>query len=52
MQKVEFLTDFKMYELQRKVNDFIKNKSVINISFSIAPCGYEYIYGCCILYKD
>lgn len=48
MLKVEIIEDASKFVLERKVNEFIKNKIVISISYAIAPCGYR---ECCILYE-
>ena len=52
MNKVKLIRKDKEWQLQEAINDFIKDKEVINISYSVAPCGYEYIYACCILYRE
>lgn len=52
--KVKILYDNYMTELERKINDFIKDKEVINISFSDA-CSDDGIigsYSALILYKE
>ena len=51
MLSVKMLEDESMYKLERKVNEFIKNKKVISISYTMAPCGYGYTRECCILYE-
>lgn len=52
MNKVELFREYNESKLQSTINDFIKDKEVINISYSIAPCGYGYVYACCILYHE
>lgn len=52
--KVKILYDSYMMELEDKINDFIKDKEVINVSFSDA-CSGSGIYGmysALILYKE
>lgn len=51
MLKVKMIGDESTYGLEREVNEFIKNKRVISISYAIAPCGYGYTRECCILYE-
>ena len=51
MLNVKILDDEYMHTLERKVNEFIKDKRVISISYAIAPCGYGHIRECCILYE-
>lgn len=50
--KIEIIEDESKVGLERKVNEFIKNKIVISISYAVAPCGYAYIRECCILYEE
>lgn len=52
MIKVKFFGKNTQFDLEIEVNEFIKNKKIINISYSIAECGYGYIHGCCILYEN
>ena len=52
MTKVKFFKTKDMWELEDEVNMFIQNKDVINISYTVAECGYGYIYCCCVLYKE
>ena len=53
MMKVELLSTLKgEFELETEVNKFIKNKDVINVSYSIVDCGYSYKYSCCVLYRE
>ena len=52
MIKVKFFREDTQTKPEREVNQFIKNKKIINISYSIAECGYGYIHGCCILYEN
>lgn len=51
MTKVKFFKTKDMLELESEVNMFIQYKDVINISYTVAECGYGYIHCCCILYR-
>lgn len=52
MPKVIIMEDETRFKLERRVNEFIKNKKVINVSYAVAPCGYGYTRECCILYEE
>lgn len=52
MTRVKFFQEESQLELEREVNDFISNKRVVNVSYSIAELGYGYIHGCCVLYDE
>ena len=49
--KAKFFKAEYMCDLEAEVNEFIKDKNVINISHTVAECGYGYIYCCCVLYR-
>ena len=49
--KTRFFKTEYMCDLEEEVNQFIQDKNVINISYTIANCGYGYIYSCCVLYR-
>lgn len=51
MFKVKTISGDSMYGLEKDVNEFIKDKKVINISYTMSGCGYGYIRECCILYE-
>ena len=51
MLKTIFFKEDRLFKLEDKVNEFIKDKTVINVSYSVAPCGYGYIHCCCVLYN-
>ena len=38
--------------LEKQINDFIKDKQVINISYAVYMCGYSTYREACILYED
>ena len=52
MAKVKFFKTNSAWGLEREVNEFIQNKNVINISYTVAECGYGYIHCCCVLYRE
>ena len=52
MLKVKMIDDDYIRNLEISVNESIKDKRVISISYAIAPCGYGYIRECCILYEE
>ena len=52
MLKTKFFREDYNSSLEDKVNDFIKDKSVVNISYSVAQRGYGCIHCCCILYNS
>lgn len=48
--KVKIFTDYYEDKVELRVNDFIKDKKVIDIKFSTT---HSYIrYSCCIIYED
>ena len=49
--QTKFFKEDTLLDLERKVNDFIKNKTVVNISYSVAKYDYGYIHCCCVLYN-
>ncbi len=51
MFKTVFFKEDHLFKLQEKVNEFIKDKMVVNISYSVAPYGYGSIHCCCVLYN-
>ena len=52
MTKTKFFKTSNAIELEGKVNDFIQNKDVINISYTVTEYGYDYIHCCCVLYRE
>ena len=52
MFKTKFITSDTTDDLQTRVNSFIKNKKIINISYTMAGGGYAYLHSCCILYEE
>ena len=51
MLKTVFFKEEDQFELADRVNEFIKDKVVINVSYSVASCVYGYIHCCCVLYN-
>ena len=51
MTKTKFLKAEYIDELEGEVNMFIQGKDVINISYTVAECGYGYVHCCCVLYR-
>lgn len=51
MSKVEFFRADGQLALEGKVNEFIKNKEVLSISYSTNSVGYSVYHYCCVLYK-
>ena len=52
MTKAKCFETNREWELEDKVNKFIQDKDVINISYTVAESGYGYIHCCCILYRE
>lgn len=51
MLKTVFFKEDQIFTLEDKVNAFIKDKIVVNISYSVTQRGYGYIHCCCVLYN-
>ena len=52
MLKTKFFREDHAFELESKVNEFIKDKIVVNISYSVVQDdGYGYFHCCCVLYN-
>ncbi len=51
MPKIAIFREESTLKLEKRVNDFIGNKNVVNVSYSVAECGYGYLHCCCILYE-
>lgn len=52
MTKTKFFKTENMWELEGEVNMFVRDKDVINISYTVAEYGYGCIYCCCVLYRE
>ena len=50
--KTKFFYAYNEWKLEEEVNKFIQDKNVINISYTVANCGYDYIHCCCVLYRE
>jgi hypothetical protein len=51
MNKVKFFHAGTQVELEYNVEQFIKDKDVINISYAINPDSHSYQHLCCVLYR-
>ena len=51
MKQVKFFTNEYQYRLEREVNDFIKNKNIISISYSTNTVGCSVEHFCCVVYS-
>ena len=51
MLKTKFFKAAHMCELEREVNDFIRDKAVVNISYSVVLCSHSLGHCCCVLYN-
>ena len=51
MTKVKFFNDEYQSKLEDKVNEFIKGKNIINISYSTSKCGYSTFHYCVVMYQ-
>ena len=52
MNKVKFFYDEHQYGLEKKVNEFIRGRNVINISYSTHMIGYSLHHYCVVMYQD
>ena len=52
MPKIKIIEDNTTYFLEKEVNNFIKDKKVINISYAVHMCGCFTYREACILYED
>ena len=52
MFKTQFFYCETQIYLQDIVNEFIKDKNVISISYTAAPYEYGYRHCCCVLYEE
>ena len=53
MPKVEIIGgNMSRYGLEEEINNFIKDKNVINISYTAYMCGYHTHREACILYEN
>lgn len=52
MFKTKFISGETQYKLEDEVNKFIKNKKVVNVSYSTVLAGYGVWHYCCVLYED
>ncbi len=52
MSKVKFFRADTQAGLERLINEFITNRIVINISYTIQELGYGVMHCCCVLYNS
>lgn len=52
MQKVKFFTSGTAVGLEKLVNEFIKDKKVISVSYSAFQAGLAQWQQCCVLYEE
>lgn len=52
MAKVRFFRNESQYDLEKAVNDFIRDKNVVNVSYSTNTVGYSIYHYCCVLYME
>ena len=52
MTKVKFFREEYQQDLAKEINDFIRNKKIINISYSTNTVGYSVYHYCCVLYVE
>lgn len=52
MLKTKFFQEDHQWDLEEAVNKFIRDKNVISVSYTVAPCGYGRTHYCCVLYED
>ena len=51
MTRVEMFEHNSQYELEKIINDFIKNKKVISVSYSTVLVGYSVNHYACVTYE-
>ena len=52
MTKVKFLNAASSGALENEVNKFIRDRDVVNVSFSTARFGYSLWFYCSVLYRE
>ena len=52
MDIVKFFHSDSIFKLQEEVNNFIKDKFIISVSYSTSKTGYSTQHYCCIAYKE
>lgn len=52
MYVTKIIEESKLILLEKEVNDFIKDKEVVNISYSFTTVGIGFFYSALILYKE
>lgn len=51
MSKVKMFSKSSQYELEKTINDFIKNTKVISVSYSTTRVGYSVHHFACVCYE-
>ena len=51
MSRVEMFNSDSQYELEKKINAYIKDKKVISVSYSTTLVGYSVNHYACICYE-
>lgn len=51
MTKVKFFSNESQYFLEKEVNDFMKGKLIVSVSYSTNTVGYSIKHYCCVLYN-
>lgn len=52
MKKIEFFCSIERFNLEREVNNFMKNKNVISVSYSTEMVGYNVKHFVCVFYEE
>ena len=52
MSKVKIFYNDTRSTLEKEINDFIKDKRVISVSFVSSEVKYHFRYECCVLYEE
>ena len=52
MPKVKIFDSNSKYCLEEKINKFIQDKKVFDISYNVHICGYSAYHSACVLYED
>lgn len=50
MNKVKFFYKDSQILLENEVNNFIRNKNIVSISYSTNTVGYSIYHYCCVVY--
>lgn len=50
MNKVKCFCEDNQFSLESEVNNFIRNKNIVSISYSTNTIGYSIYHYCCVVY--